>query len=228
MSGFIADLTLVILGATISAGLLSVIVIHLIRKNFYRPKLYLKNIRIVPTKGEINRDKFKWGGLIITGDLCNDSDFWAYSVHIEDIYAEFHPNSRVKLLSKIPLRLATDLPRVDNFEYFERNTQLQNIRPGGKIVSSIRILTKKEISLSDFKLLVRELKMIQLRLKLSYSNAAGFKSSTYFWLDFKYARFINLFGRGLAGNQLLGNGHEELKSRIKIKSKIIEIETEPF
>lgn len=228
MSGFIADLILVILGATASAGLLSVIVIYQIRKNFYRPKLYLKNIRIVPTKGDVNRDNFKWGGLVITGDLCNDSEFWAYSVHIQDIYAEFHPNSKVKLLSKIPLRLATDLPRIDNYEYFERNTQLQNIKPGGRISTTIRILTKEEISLSEFKQLIRELKMIQLRLKLSYSNAAGYKTGTYFWLDFKYARFINLFSRSLTGNQLLGNGHEELKSRIKIKSKIIEIETEPF
>ena len=228
MSSFFASLALVIIGSTISVALLSILIIYLIKRYFFRPKLYFKNIRIVPTKGEIIRDYFRWGGLVITGDLCNDSDYWAYNIHIKDIYAEFHPNSRITMLDKIPLRLASDLPRVDNFEYFERNTQLQNIPPGGKITTSVRILTKRDLPLKDFKQLVKELKMIQLRIKLNYDNSAGFKSGTFFWLDFKYARFINLFGRNLSEKELLSNGHDKLHHRLKIKSKIIEIETEPF
>lgn len=228
MTSFFSDFFFIVLGACAGGILAGMFILYQIKRNFFRPKLYFKNIQIVPTKGEVVEDKFKWGGLIFTGDLCNDSDFWAYNVRIHDIYAEFLPDARVKLLSRIPLRLATDLPRQDNYKYFQNNTQLQNIKPGDKITTSIRILTKKEISLSDYKQLIKELKMIHIRSRIIYENSAGFKTGTYFWLDFQYARFINLFDRGLTTSNHLKNGHDEPQSKIKIRSKIIEIETEPF
>ena len=228
MADFFGDFFLIVIGAFAGGILAGSFIIFQIKRNFFRPKLYFKNVQIVPTKGDVIGDKFKWGGLVFSGDLCNDSDYWAYNVRIHDIYAEFLPNTRVKILSKVPLRLATDLPRLENYRYFHNNTQLQNIKPGDKINTKIRILTKKEISLSDYKQLIRELKMIQIRTRLIYENAAGFKSGTYFWLDFKFARFINLFGRDLANNRRWRNGMNEGKSKLKIKSKIIEIETEPF
>lgn len=228
MADFIGNFFLIIIGAFTGGALAGVIVIFQIKKHFFRPKLYFKNVQIVPSKGDITEDKFKWGGLIFTGDLCNDSDYWAYNVRIKDLYAEFLPKTRVKLLDKTPLRLATDLPRVDNYKYFQANTQLQNIKPGGKISSSIRILTKKEISLKDYKQLIKELKMIHIRTRLIYENSAGHKVGTYFWLDFQYARFINFFGKGLVNNNIWKNGQNEPNGKIIIKSKIIEIEAEPF
>ncbi|NJN25479.1 MAG: hypothetical protein HC819_05700 [Cyclobacteriaceae bacterium] len=228
MINFFTDFLLIILGAFAGGASAGLLIIHQIKKNFYRPKLYFKNVQIVPTKGDVVGEKFKWGGLVFTGELCNDSDHWAYNVRIHDIYAEFLPNSNVVLLKKVPLRLATDLPRLDNYKYFQNNTQLQNIKPGDKITTSIRVLTKQEISLTEYKLLIKELKMIQIRTRLIYENAAGFKSGTYFWLDFQYGRFVNIFGRSLANNYQWKNGMEEGKSKLTIKSKIIEIEAEPF
>jgi hypothetical protein len=228
MTNFLGDFILIVIGAFVGGILAGVFIIFQIKRSFFRPKLYFKNVQIVPTKGDVIGENFKWGGLIFTGELCNDSDYWAYNVRIHDIYAEFLPKSRVKLLSKVPLRLATDLPRLENYRYFQNNTQLQNIKPGAKINTSIRILTKKEISLVDYKQLIKELKMIQIRTRLIYENAAGFKAGTYFWLDFQYGRFINLFGKGLANNYQWKNGMNEGKSKLIIKSKIIEIETEPF
>ena len=180
MAEFFSNFALVVIGAFAGGTAAGIFILYFIRKFFYRPKLYFKNVKIVPTKGDIEKNKFKWGGLIFTGDLCNDSDFWAYNVRIQDIYAEFLPNANVKLLSKVPLRLATDLPRPDNYKYFHKNTQLQNIKPGSSISTSIRILTKEHISLDDFKQLIKELKMIQIRTRLIYENAAGYKLGTYF------------------------------------------------
>lgn len=228
MADIFSNLFLIIIGAFAGGALAGIVIIYQIKKHFFRPKLYFKNVQIVQTKGDISEDKFKWGGLIFTGDLCNDSDYWAYNVRIQDLYAEFLPNTRVKLLDKTPLRLATDLPRTDNYKYFQANTQLQNIKPGDKINTSIRILTKKEISLKNYKQLIKELKMIHIRTKLIYENSAGHKVGTYFWLDFQYAKFINFFGKGLFNNNILKNGHSEPNGKIKIKSKIIEIEAEPF
>ena len=228
MADFFGNFFLILIGAFSGCVLASLIIIHRIRKNFYRPKLYFKNVNVIPTKGDVDGDKFKWGGLIFTGDLCNDSDFWAYNIRIHDIYAEFLPDARVKLLEKIPLRLATDLPRIDNYKYFQANTQLQNIKPGDKISTSIRILTKKEISLKNYKQLIKELRMIHIKTKLIYENAAGYKSGTYFWLDFQYARFVNYFGKGLTSKNFLKNGKGDTPSKFRIKSKIIEIESEPF
>ena len=228
MADFFGDFFLVLIGAFSGGALASVIIIYQIKRNFYRPKLYFNNVQVIPTKGDVEGDKFKWGGLIFTGDLCNDSDYWAYNIRIHDIYAEFLPNARVKLLDKTPLRLATDLPRIDNYKYFHANTQLQNLRPGGKISTSIRILTKKEISLKNYRQLIKELRMIHIKTKLIYENSSGYKTGTYFWLDFQYARFINYFGKGLANRSFLKNGKGEYSSKFKIRSKIIEIESEPF
>ena len=228
MTDFLSNFFLVVFGAFFGGVLAGVFIIYQIKKNFFRPKLYFKNIQIVPTKGDVKGNKFKWGGLIFTGDLCNDSSYWAYNVRIQDIYAEFLPQFKVRLLSKIPLRLATDLPRLENYRYFQKNTQLQNIKPGDKIRTSIRIITRKEISLADYKQLIRELKIIQLRTKLTYENSSGFKSGTYFWLDFQYSRYINLFGNSISNNNKWKDEMNDSKSKLNIKSKIIEIETEPF
>lgn len=227
MIEFFSNFFLVVMGAFAGGALASIIIIFLIRRNFFKPKLYFKNVHIVPTKGDVHGNKFQWGGLIFTGDLCNDSDYWAYNVRIHDLYAEFLPNIRVKLLDRTPLRLATDLPREDNFKYFHNNAQLQNIKPGGKINTSIRILTKKEISLNDYKQLIKELKMIHIKTSLIYENSSGYKAGTYFHLDFQYARFINYFVKG-ATAKFGKNGDPKLTGKFKIKSKIIEIEAEPF
>ncbi len=228
MADFFGNFFLVVSGAFFGGILAGVFIISQIKKHFFRPKLFFKNIRIDPTKGEVSGDKFKWGGLIFTSDLCNDSEYWAYNVRIQDIYAEFLPNSKVKLLSHIPLRLATDLPRIENYQYYQKNAQLQNIKPGDKISTSIRIITRKELSLYEYKRLIKELKMIQIRTRLVYENSSGYKSGTYFWLDFQYARYINLFANRISKDNIWKNGMEEMKSKVKIRSKIIEIEAEPF
>ncbi|MCG8310200.1 MAG: hypothetical protein MI975_22570 [Cytophagales bacterium] len=228
MVDFLGNFFLVVIGAFSGGALASLMIVYQIKKNFFRPKLYFKNVRVIPTKGDVEGDKFKWGGLIFTGDLCNDSDYWAYNIRIHDVYAEFLPNARVKLLDKTPLRLATDLPRLDNYKYFQANTQLQNLMPGDKINTSIRILTKEEISLKDYKQLIKELRMIHIKTKVIYENSSGHKTGTYFWLDFQFARFINYFGKGLMNNAFLKNGKNETGGKFKIKSKIIEIESEPF
>lgn len=228
MADFFSNFFLVVIGALSGGALASLIIVYQIRKHFFRPKLYFKNVQVIPTKGEVAGDKFKWGGLVFTGDLSNDSDYWAYNVRIHDIYAEFMPNARLKLLDKTPLRLATDLPRIDNYKYFHANTQLQNIKPGEKITTSIRILTKKEISLKNYKQLIKELRMIHIKTKVIYENSSGYQTGTYFWLDFKFARFINYFGTRLTSNNFPKNGKTDVDSKFKIKSKIIEIESEPF
>ncbi|MCK5469462.1 MAG: hypothetical protein KAI99_13155, partial [Cyclobacteriaceae bacterium] len=97
-----------------------------------------------------------------------------------------------------------------------------------KIRTSIRILTRKEISLADYKQLIKELKIIQIRTRLIYENSSGFKSGTYFWLDFQYSRYINLFGNGFLNNKQWKNGINDGRSKLIVKSKIIEIKTEPF
>jgi len=228
MTDFFSNLFLIVLG-TFTGGLLaSIAIIYQIKKNFFKPKLYFKNVKITPTKGDITKDKFMWGGLIFTGELHNDSDYWAYNIRIKDLYAEFRPNMRVKVVDKTPLRLATDLPRIDNFKYFQANSQQQNIKPGNKINTTIRIISKKEISLNDYKQLIKELKLIRLRTRVIYENSSGHTTSTYFWLDFQHARFINFFSKGLTNTNFLKNWHKESSGKIKVKSKIIEIETEPF
>jgi len=224
MSDFLITLSGAITGGVI-AGLL---IIYLIKRNFFKPKLYFKNIQILPSKGDIEGNQFTWGGLVFTGELHNDSDHWAYNVRIDDIYAEFLPKTKAKIIHKTPLRLASDLPRTENLMYFLGNTQLLNIKPGDKITTSIRILTKKRISINDYKQLIKELRMIQIKTKIVYENSAGFKSNTLFWLDFQYARFVNLFGKKYSDTQSWKSSKPEAKTPIKIKSKIIEIETEPF
>ncbi len=217
-----------LLGSLVGASLAAIILLYFIKRNFFKPKLYFKNIQILPTKGDIEGNYFTWGGLIFTGELHNDSEYWAYNVHIEDIYAEFHPKAKTRIVNKSPLRLATDLPRIENMMYFQKNAQLQNIKPGDKITTSIRILTKKRISLDDYKQLIKELRMIQIKTRIVYENSPGFKSKTLFWLDFQNSRFVNLFGRKYKENQIWNKGNQDLKTPIRIKSKIIEIETEPF
>lgn len=228
MIEFFSNFFLVISGALVGGSLAGIFIIYQIKRHFFRPKLFFKNVQILPTKGDIEGKSFKWGGLIFTGDLHNDSDYWAYSVRIEDIYAEFLPNTKTVLVNKIPLRLASDLPRAENLPYFQQNSQLQNIKPNEKITTSIRIITKKAISLTDYKQLIKELRMIQIKTRIVYENSAGFKSATLFWLDFQHARFINLFGRRHANTQSWKSDKQKTKTPIRVKSKIIEIDTEPF
>jgi hypothetical protein len=228
MIDFLIDLILVLIGALAGASIAGLIIIYFVKRNFFKPKLYFKNVQILPTKGDIEGNYFNWGGLIFTGELHNDSDYWAYNVHIEDIYAEFNPKFKTRIVNKIPLRLATDLPRAENIMYFQKNAQLQNIKPGDKIRTSLRILTKKRISLDDYKQLIKELRMIQIKTSLAYENSSGFKSKTLFWLDFQHSRFVNLFGRRNTEYQIWNKKKQESKGQVRIKSKIIDIETEPF
>ena len=218
----------ILLGSFAGGATAGLLIIYLIKRSFFKPKLYFKNIQILPSKGDIENDQFTWGGLVFTGELHNDSDYWAYNVRIDDIYAEFLPKTTTKIVHKIPLRLATDLPRTENLMYFQSNTQLVNIKPGEHITTSIRILTKKSVSLNDYKQLIKELRMIQIKTKVIYENSAGFTSNTLFWLDFQHTRFINFFGRKHTDNQIWKRTKSDAKTSIKIKSKIIEIETEPF
>lgn len=227
MIEFFNTFFIVLFGALFGGIFAGIFITYQIRRNFFKPKLYFKNVQIVPTKGDIEGNLFTWGGLIFTGDLCNDSENWAYNIRIDDIYAEFLPNSKTKLVNKTPLRLATDLPRSENLEYFHNNTQLQNIKPGDKLTTSIRILTKTAIPLSDYKQLITELKMIQIKTKVVYENSAGFRADTMFWLDFQYARFVNLFGKRSSPLQLW-NGSKFSSQKPKVKNKKVEIETEPF
>jgi hypothetical protein len=228
MIEFFSDFFVVLTGVLAGGILAGIFIIYQIRRNFFKPKLYFKHVQILPTKGDIEGNVFTWGGLIFTGDLHNDSDYWAYNVRIDDIYAEFQPQSKTKLVNKTPLRLATDLPRSENLSYFHNNTQLQNIKPGDKISTSIRILTKTAIPLSDYKQLITELKMIQIKAKIVYENSAGFRADTLFCLDFQYAKFVNLFGKRAPGDQLWKKIKSNPRKPIKVKSKIIEIETEPL
>jgi hypothetical protein len=228
MIEFFSNFFLVISGALLGGSLAGVFVIYQIKRNFFKPKLYFKNVQILPTKGDIEGKSFKWGGLIFTGDLHNDSEYWAYNVRIEDIYAEFLPNTKTLLVNKTPLRLSSDLPRSENFLYFQQNSQLQNIKPNEKITTSIRIVTKKAISLNDYKQLVKELRMIQIKTRIVYENSSGFKSATLFWLDFQHTRFVNLFGKRQISTSSWRNSKQDSRTLVKVKSKIVEIDTEPY
>jgi len=219
------DFLIVLLGALAGCFLASILVIYFIKRNFFKPKLYFKQVQILPTKGDMSGDQFAWGGLVFTGELQNDSDYWAYNVRIDDVYAEYLPMTKTVLLPKTPLRLVSDLPKTEDLIDAPGNTQLINIKPGDKITTSIRILTKKSIPISDYKKLIQELRMIQIKTRVLYENSAGYKSNTYFWLDFHYVRFINLFSTRPFDTQIWKNPKRTLGSPPKITNKIVDVDT---
>jgi len=196
----------------------------LLRNTFHSPKLYFRNIQIVPTKGDLQGEDFKWGGLTFTGELCNDSEHWAYNVMIKSVSAELLLKSPIVILDKTPLRLLTELPR--NGSGLPGSAQVFNIKPGGQITTSIKIITRKEVAIHDFKLLVQELRMVQLKLRLAYDNIGGGTAFTYFWLDLQHARFIHFFHRGLGINFPWVNFDERLPGRRIPNSRVLELESE--
>ena len=212
----------VILGGFIAGYILFL----LLRNTFYSPKLYFRNIQIVPTKGDIDGDLFKWGGLIFTGELCNDSEHWAYNVTIKSVSAELPMKNTVYILNKTPLRLATELPRSGKSGAVPGSLPVFNIKPGGQISTSIKILTKREISIHDFKQLIQELRLLQLKARFEYGNTSGGISTTFFWIDLQHARFIHFFTRGLGINFPWINKEEKLPLRRLPNSRIIELESE--
>ena len=217
MAEFFINLFLFILAAGVAGYVMSFFVVRAIKRNLNRPKLYIKNIKITPAKGEMLESRFTWAGLIINADICNDSDHWAYNLRIHDIYAELHPDAKPELLDAIPLRLHTDLPTLDSAAHFQKNTQLLNLKPNTKSNTTIRILSKEEISLGEYQQLIRELKMVLVKIHLDYTNASGNRFGSYFWLDFKHARFINRFSRAFPAPKTRGR---RLSSKPRSKTPI--------
>jgi hypothetical protein len=228
MIDFFSNFLIVLTGAIIGGGTAGFFILIQIKRNFFKPKLYFKNVQILPTKGEIDGNHFTWGGLILTGELHNDSDYWAYNVRLDDIYAEFLPNTRITIVNSTPLRMVTDLPRSENISSFQNSTQLQNIKPGDNISVSIRILTKRAVALKDYKQLITEMRMIQIKTRIVYENSAGFLSNTLFWFDFQHSRFVNLFNRQQRNYRVWKKATPTLKKSVSVKDKRVEIETEPF
>ncbi len=219
---FVSVLTGAIIGGLVAGYLLFI----LLRDSFFRPKLYFRNIQIVPTKGDIDRESFKWGGLVLTCDLCNDSEYWAYNVMIKAISIELSPKSPVALLNRTPIRLLSDLPREGKSTSTQGGSPLQNIKPGGNVSTSVRIITRSEVSINDFKTLIQELRMVQLKARIIYENAGGGKSSTYFWLDFQFARFVHFFHRGLGVNFPWANRGDTMPRSTVSKNRVLEVESE--
>jgi hypothetical protein len=223
-----SDFLIVATGAVVGGAIAGFFILFQIKRNFFKPRLYFKNLQILPTKGDIDGNYFTWGGLILSGELHNDSDYWAYNVRLDDIYAEFLPNSRIAIVNSTPLRMVTDMPRSENMSNFQSSTQLQNIRPGDKISVSIRILTKKAIALKDYKQLITEMRMIQIKTRIVYENSAGHLADTLFWFDFQHSRFVNLFGSQQRKRRVWKKPAPESKRSVTVKDKRVEIETEPF
>jgi hypothetical protein len=228
MIEFLSNFLIVLTGAFVGGAIAGIFILVHIKRNFFKPKLYFKNVQILPTKGDIDGNHFTWGGLILTGELHNDSDYWAYNVRLDDIYAEFLPNARITIVNSTPLRMVTDLPRSENMSNFQNSTQLQNIKPGDKISVSIRILTKRAIALKDYKQLIMEMRMIQIKTRIVYENSAGFLADTLFWFDFQHSRFVNLFGGQKRNYWVWKKAAPTLKKSVTVKDKRVEIETEPF
>ncbi len=224
MIDFLLYFLLAIVAITVGGFIAGYALLLLWRNSVYSPKLYFRNIQIVPTKGEMDGDDFKWGGLTITVELCNDSEHWAYNVMIKSISAELLLKSPVIILTKTPLRLVAELPRSGGAK--PGSAQVFNIKPGGQITTTINIITRKEVSIHDFKHLVQELRMVQLKLRLAYDNISGGTVFTYFWLDLQHARFIHFFHRGLGVNFPWANLDERLPGRRIPNSRILELESE--
>lgn len=206
-------------------GLIAVSAFFLLwRNSVYSPKLYFRNIQIVPSKGEMEGDIYKWGGLTITVDLCNDSVHWAYNVMINSVSAELLLKSPVIILNKTPLRIVTELPRKGGPG--PGSAQIFNIKPGGQITTTINIITRKEVFVNDFKHLIQELRMVQLKLRLAYDNIAGGTVFTYFWLDLQHARFFHFFLRGLGVNFPWASPDERLPGRRIPNTRLLELESE--
>jgi hypothetical protein len=224
MIDFLLYFLLAIVAIAVGGLIAGYVLFLLLRNTFHSPKLYFRNIQIVPTKGDLDGDYFKWGGLTFTGELCNDSEHWAYNVMIKSVSAELLLKSPVVILNKIPLRLVSELPRSGSG--LPGSAQVFNIKPGGQITTSIKIITRKDVSIHDFKHLVQELRMVQLKLRLGYDNIAGGTVFTYFWLDLQHARFIHFFHRGLGINFPWANPDERLPGRRIANSRLLELESE--
>lgn len=228
MIDFFSNFLIVLTGALVGGTTAGIFILIQIKRNFFKPKLFFKNVQILPTKGEIDGNHFTWGGLILSGELQNDSDYWAYNVRLDDIYAEFLPNSRIKIANSTPLRLVTDLPRSENMYNAKHNAQLQNIKPGDRISVSIRILTKTAIALKDYKQLITEMRMIQIKSRIAYENSAGYKADTLFWFDFQNSRFVNLFNGQDRNYRVWKKAAQGQKEAFHAHGKRVEMETGSF
>jgi hypothetical protein len=226
MMDFLTSFISIVTGAIIGGLITGYVLYLLLRDSIFRPKLYFRNIQIVPTKGDIDKESFKWGGLVLTADLCNDSEHWAYNVMIKAISIELSPKSPAVQLNRTPLRLITDLPRVGKLPNTQVGLPMQNIKPGGHISTSVKVITRNEVSINDFKTLIQELRMVQLKARIVYENAGGRRSSTYFWLDFQFARFIHFFQRGLGANFPWADKGDTMPGNIISKNRVLEVESE--
>ncbi len=218
---FLSTMIAVFIGSSL-AGLLA---FFFVGKNFFRPRIYIKNVQVLPVKGDIEGNRFLWGGLVFTGDLYNDSEYWAYNVLAGDIYAEFLPKSKVWLINRIPLKLMCDVPRAEDFLRSNSSLQLRNISPGEKIGLTIKILSKNSVPVKDYKQLITELRKIQLKVSILCENASGFRHSTRFWLDLQHSGFVNLFGRKYPTFTPWKNKDFRQNPQVKSGSKGLEIES---
>lgn len=226
MNDFFIYFFLVVFGSMVGGSVAGLFIIQLYKRNFHKPKLYFKDVQILPAKGDILENTITWGGIVLTADICNDSEYWAYNVRIEDIYAEFSPNSKPVLLGKVQLKLATDLPQNIEGKVHGLDGQLHNLGPKSKMTTSIRILTRKEVSLDDYKNLIKELRMIQIKARLLYDNSHGQIAKTYFWLDFRNVNFVNSFKSSSTVKLKRRNKGKQNRSEIKIRNKTFDLHTE--
>lgn len=225
MFDFFSMLFSIFLGAVLGGIAAGLFVLHQIKRNFFKPRLYFKNMQISPVKGDIEGKRFSWGGLILTGDIFNDSEYWAYGLCLEDIYAEFLPSAKSTLLSKSPLRMVTELPQLGKSSIPSATESSYNIGPGEHISTSIRIITRYPVLVSDYKNLIKELRMIQLKLQLSYSNSSGHSAGTLFWIDLESARFTNIFWKKNVGHNIWKRGIKNRKSKVHGRNKLLEIQS---
>jgi hypothetical protein len=225
MFDFFSILFSIFVGAVLGGIVAGFFILYQIKRNFFKPRLYFKNMQISPVKGDIEGKQFSWGGLILNGEIYNDSEYWAYGLRIEDIYAEFLPTAKSTLVGKSPLRMLTDLPQLGKTIIPASNESSYNIRPGEHISTSIRIITKNPVLVSDYKNLIKELRMIQLKLQLFYINSSGHHAGTLFWIDLESARFTNIFWKKNVSHHLWKRGIKNRKSKAHGSKKRLEIQS---
>lgn len=221
---FIAVLLAVFLGSSMTV----LLIFYYIKSNFFKPRIFIKNAQVLPVKGDIDGSMIAWGGLVFTGELYNDSEYWAYNLVADDIYAESLPDTKIRLINKIPLKLMCDLPDSEEFRRSNGTQQLRNISPGAKMSMTIKILSKKPVPVADYKQLITELRRIRLKLNICCENSSGFGNSTLFWLDLQHTGIVNLSGLKQRTFKLFNNPKLKRNQTAITRSKGLEIEAGNF
>ena len=107
MTNFLGDFILIVIGAFVGGILAGVFIILQIKRNFFRPKLYFKNVQIVPTKGDVIGENF-------TKTQVREVLLWktAWGKALRD-RSILHYRSRLKALACIGLLELDDVAAVE-------------------------------------------------------------------------------------------------------------------